>query len=123
MAWSLYLATDLWKDYQSDLGCSEKENLLQERLLDVLLEVSRVGEDAAGEEEDEEDEDEGEVGGEHALALLPGAATTKEGDDDHDSRDCDEDVGGRGVDVEAQAVRLVTHHILRLEQPLLPLGN
>ena len=43
---------------------------LEERCLDGALEVARVGKDAAGEEEDEEEQDKGEVGAQHALALL-----------------------------------------------------
>ena len=43
---------------------------LEKRGLDGALEVAGVGEDAAGQEEDEEEEDKGEVGAQHALALL-----------------------------------------------------
>ena len=43
---------------------------LEKRCLDGALEVAGVCEDAAGEEEDEEEQDKGEVGAQHALALL-----------------------------------------------------
>ena len=44
--------------------------ILEEGRLDGTLEVAGVGEDAASEEKDEKEEDEGEVGAQHALALL-----------------------------------------------------
>ena len=44
--------------------------ILEEGRLDGTLEVAGVGEDASSEEKDEEEEDEGEVGAQHALALL-----------------------------------------------------
>ena len=49
---------------------SDKNVLLEEGCPDAVLEVAGVGEDAPSEEKDEEEEDEGEVGAQHALALL-----------------------------------------------------
>ena len=112
VAWSLYLVTDLCKYYHSYLGCSEEDNLLQEWLLDVLLEVSRVGEDAAGEEEDEQDEDEGEVGGQHALALLPGPEAAEEGHDGDEGGHHNDDVGGGGVEGDVEAIADLRRELL-----------
>ena len=49
---------------------SAGSHVLEKRCLDGALEVAGVCEDAAGEEEDEEKQDKGEVGAQHALALL-----------------------------------------------------
>ena len=90
--------------------------LLEERSLDTGLEVPGVGEDATSDEHEEKDEDDGEVGAEHALALLPGAAAAEECDDDDEGGEADEDVGGGGVDVQAQVVGVVPHHFLSLKR-------
>ena len=49
---------------------SDIDVLLEEGCPDAVLEVAGVGEDASSKEKDEEEEDEGEVGAQHALALL-----------------------------------------------------
>ena len=92
--------------------------LLQSRLegsLDRVLEVSIVAKDRANGHQNEQSQDDGEVGSEHALALLHGPAASEEGNEDDQDGDDDHDVGGGGVegdvgeDVIAASVALRAH--------------
>ena len=69
-----------------------------QRFLDLIIQVARVCDDGSHQHSHEQGEDDGEVGAEHALALLPGSTTPEEWDDDDEDRDGDQDPDSRGVE-------------------------